>query len=172
MHREDVPIAEPCAEDWSAMSGGDRRRFCAQCTKHVHDLSEMTEPDARALLQQESAPCVRYRVDAEGSIVHRRSARVAALAAVLAAAAPAYADPEPPPQATLRPHQPVPEEHVMMGEVTVHRPMIMGRVAVRPEEPPPPVNPVQSLPVLPAPPPGQSVIPEVQAVIDAQRSGD
>jgi hypothetical protein len=74
MHRLHLPIANPCHADWSAMDRAEgERRFCSQCDKHVHDLSAMTEPQARVLL---SAPrterlCVRYRTGSEGDIRFR-----------------------------------------------------------------------------------------------------
>ncbi len=58
------------------MSLADRGRFCGACRKIVHDMSRMTEPEARALLA--SSPeglCVRYIHDARGEIVFRRPAR-------------------------------------------------------------------------------------------------
>lgn len=168
MHRDDVPIAEPCSAEWATMTGDARRRFCQMCTKHVHDLSAMTATEAAGVLEQESGPCVRYSTDASGNIRHRGAAAMT-VAAVLMAAAPAVADPpsEPAPQTTIRTSTSAPE--VVMGEVVVPKPMIMGRVAVTPHEPAPPVDPVRALPTLPEPPAGQTVIPEVQAVIDQQR---
>jgi hypothetical protein len=50
---------------------GDGKRFCDVCTKHVHDLSSMTEPAARAVLATEQAKgrmCVRYTMDSTGHI--------------------------------------------------------------------------------------------------------
>ena len=47
------------------------RRFCEVCTKQVHDLSAMTERDARQVLAEESAKgrvCVRYKADGAGNI--------------------------------------------------------------------------------------------------------
>jgi hypothetical protein len=72
-------------------------RFCGQCEKVVHDLSSMTEMQARALLRGSSESlCVRYLHDATGEIwfagdrvaPHRlnRAKRVAAVASALAAA--------------------------------------------------------------------------------------
>lgn len=52
-------------------SDGDSRRFCEVCTKHVHDLSAMTESMARAVVTSESAKgrmCVRYTTDSAGNI--------------------------------------------------------------------------------------------------------
>jgi hypothetical protein len=72
MRRLHLPIQNPCHEDWTAMeSDGESRRFCDVCTKHVHDLSTMTESTARAVLASESANgrvCVRYTTDATGNI--------------------------------------------------------------------------------------------------------
>ena len=46
------------------------RRFCEQCSKHVHDLGAMTESEARAWLHaaQGQEVCVRYRMDADGAL--------------------------------------------------------------------------------------------------------
>jgi hypothetical protein len=72
MRRFHLPIQNPCHEDWTAMErDGDGKRFCDVCTKHVHDLSSMTEPAARAVLASESAKgrvCVRYTMDGTGNI--------------------------------------------------------------------------------------------------------
>lgn len=53
---------------------GDARRFCDVCVKQVHDLSALTEPQARAVLADESAKgrvCVRYKADRDGNIKFR-----------------------------------------------------------------------------------------------------
>ncbi len=72
MRRLHLPIQNPCYEDWTAMrSDGESRRFCDVCTKHVHDISSMTEATARAVLADESAKgrvCVRYTLDRDGNI--------------------------------------------------------------------------------------------------------
>jgi len=74
MNRSQIPIASPCAADWSTMTLADRGRFCGACSKVVRELRQMTETEARALL---AAPpteglCVRYIHDATGEIVFRR----------------------------------------------------------------------------------------------------
>ncbi|HEX7667308.1 MAG TPA: hypothetical protein VF407_22405 [Polyangiaceae bacterium] len=53
------------------MTKEGQKRFCDACKKHVHDLSSMTPPEARALLDAPSAEglCVRYLYDAEGNIL-------------------------------------------------------------------------------------------------------
>ncbi len=76
MNRDKLPINEPCSADWSAMDGDNQKRFCGQCSKHVHDLSAMTEPQATALLAAEQKPCVRYTCNTDGSIRFKPSRRV------------------------------------------------------------------------------------------------
>jgi hypothetical protein len=72
MSRLHLPIQDPCHENWDAMNReGDARRFCEVCTKHVHDLSAMTERKARSVLADASAKgrvCVRYTADDAGNI--------------------------------------------------------------------------------------------------------
>lgn len=94
--RDELPIQNPCNLDFSAMTRAEaNRRFCGACKKHVHDLTAMTEAEARALL---NAPvteglCVRYLADDRGRIAfkpdvaasrlrNKSSLALAALAAV------------------------------------------------------------------------------------------
>lgn len=67
MPRLHLPIQNPCHEDWDAMNETDgARRFCDSCAKHVHDVSAMTEREARTVLANESKRgrvCVRYTLD-------------------------------------------------------------------------------------------------------------
>src|SRR5580693_5527482 len=92
MRHTDVPIASPCAADWSTMSLADRGRFCGACRKVVRELAQMTEVEARALLASPPTEglCVRYIHDARGEILFRREvvplARLARRAAALALA--------------------------------------------------------------------------------------
>jgi hypothetical protein len=72
MRRLHLPIQEPCHENWDAMGqAGEARRFCDVCVQQVHDLSALTEPQARAVLADETAKgrvCVRYKADRDGNI--------------------------------------------------------------------------------------------------------
>lgn len=45
-------------------------RFCGECNKHVHDLSQLTEHDARRLLASPATEglCVRYLYDEAGRV--------------------------------------------------------------------------------------------------------
>lgn len=65
-----IELATPCSADWSAMSGDERRRSCAQCRKHVYDLSGLTRDEIRALLSRpEGSPCVRFYQRADGTVL-------------------------------------------------------------------------------------------------------
>ncbi|MCB9742787.1 MAG: hypothetical protein H6741_11885 [Alphaproteobacteria bacterium] len=93
MHRDQLPIPEPCHADWGAMQGDARKRFCQSCTKHVHDLSAMTEPEAKAVLQQPEV-CVRYTAEPDGAIRFKPSRRRRFASALAAAAGVALALPQ------------------------------------------------------------------------------
>jgi len=91
VRRDQLHIAEPCNADWTAMSGDERERFCGSCQKHVHDLSAMSARQAEQLVRGQEGLCVRYRVDRQGRLVHRRNRLLGAVAAGLALSAPALA---------------------------------------------------------------------------------
>ena len=63
------------------MPGGDAKRFCASCDKHVHDLSAGTEEEARALFAANRGErvCVRFKKDGAGNVRFRGAAMAAAL---------------------------------------------------------------------------------------------
>jgi hypothetical protein len=64
-----ISIAQPCREDWSAMSPVSRARFCAHCQRQVHDLSTMTTAEADDLLCRAAGRlCVRYRAAPDGRV--------------------------------------------------------------------------------------------------------
>jgi hypothetical protein len=62
-------IDKPCSMDWQAMSGDERRRFCAQCQHHVHNLSALTERQIQKLLSTEDRVCGRLAYDAFGRLI-------------------------------------------------------------------------------------------------------
>ena len=69
MKMSQLHIAEPCHENWDEMTIEGKRRFCDHCSKHVHDLSAMTESEAAAALKGPGRKCVRYKVDPDGEII-------------------------------------------------------------------------------------------------------
>ena len=90
-----IRVASPCPARWADMAGDDRARFCAQCQKHVYNLSEMTAEDASDLIRQkEGKLCVRFYQRDDGTVltadcpvgaaaVWRRTKRLAAAAIAL-----------------------------------------------------------------------------------------
>jgi hypothetical protein len=59
-----LQVQNPCPTDWDAMTGDGRRRFCAHCQKHVHDLSAMSADEAERLICSAAAAlCVRFARD-------------------------------------------------------------------------------------------------------------
>ncbi|MEC7522359.1 MAG: hypothetical protein VYE22_20905 [Myxococcota bacterium] len=66
VHLEVLDIAEPCAEDWDAMTGEGHRRHCGTCDRDVFDLSRLTADEAEALLA--SGACVRFYRRADGTV--------------------------------------------------------------------------------------------------------
>jgi hypothetical protein len=65
-----IAIASPCTVPWDGMVGDDRTRFCTKCSKHVHDISELTAAQAIQLLNAaEELPCVRLYRRPDGRVV-------------------------------------------------------------------------------------------------------
>jgi hypothetical protein len=87
--RSHLPIVEPCAEDWSTMTGDARRRHCSRCSLEVLHVSAMTAEEARQALARRTGErvCVRYACDGEDNVVFaapRSGLRAVALATALA----------------------------------------------------------------------------------------
>lgn len=56
-----LTVTSPCNEDWDAMTGNEKVRFCSHCDLSVHNLSEMTRREALALVRKsEGRLCIRY----------------------------------------------------------------------------------------------------------------
>ena len=70
LSRRSLPIAAPCDASWEDMQPDGARRFCGHCDEYVHDLSVMSEPEARSFLQSLNGreACLRYRSDAAGRV--------------------------------------------------------------------------------------------------------
>lgn len=68
MHQSDIEIPEPCSEDWDSMTPNERGRYCDSCRKTVHDLSGMTEADARRVLEEDDV-CVTFEVNERGLVL-------------------------------------------------------------------------------------------------------
>lgn len=58
---EKLKVASPCTEDWEAMTGNDRVRFCSHCSKNVNNVSALTRKDVLKLVRKSGGRlCVRY----------------------------------------------------------------------------------------------------------------
>ena len=84
MDSSKLPITGPCPIDLDAI-GFDRSSkvsHCTHCDKSVHNLSTMTEADARAFLRERAGEkiCVTYARDKEGVVQFERDPQVVPLA--------------------------------------------------------------------------------------------
>ncbi len=62
-------VARPCSADWDKMRGDDRRRFCEQCGKFVHNVSAMTRSEREAFADPSNArECVFYCQRGDGAV--------------------------------------------------------------------------------------------------------
>lgn len=67
---DNLKIASPCSQDWDAMAGDSRKRFCGECKLNVYNLSDMTRYDAENLLRlSEGRLCVRYFQRPDGTVL-------------------------------------------------------------------------------------------------------
>lgn len=66
-----VEIAAPCDVPWDSMHGDAKTRFCDTCTKVVHDLTAMTEPEIKAFLAttEGTTACVRVYQRKDGTVM-------------------------------------------------------------------------------------------------------
>ena len=65
-----VKIASPCSQDWNAMIGDNRKRYCGECKLNVFNLSGMSKTEAENLIMNaEGRLCVRFYKRADGSVI-------------------------------------------------------------------------------------------------------
>lgn len=65
-----LKVASPCSQDWNAMIGNDRKRYCGECKLNVYNLSGMTRTEAENLIiNAEGRLCVRFYKRADGSVI-------------------------------------------------------------------------------------------------------
>jgi hypothetical protein len=75
VHRRQLPLVFQCSRDLQQMPAraGGRERWCEGCKQTVHDLSQHSESEARALLRRSASPCIAYAFDAAGHVQFRRT---------------------------------------------------------------------------------------------------
>jgi hypothetical protein len=65
-----LKVASPCSQDWNAMIGSERKRYCGECKLNVYNLSGMTRAEAENLITTaEGRLCVRFYQRADGSVL-------------------------------------------------------------------------------------------------------
>lgn len=58
---KNLRVTSPCTEDWEAMSGNKKVRFCSHCDLSVTNVSEMTRTEVKRLVRDSNGRlCVRY----------------------------------------------------------------------------------------------------------------
>jgi ankyrin repeat protein len=58
---DSIEVKKACSEDWDAMTGNERVRFCSHCALEVNNLSALTRKQAMRLVSQSGGRiCVRY----------------------------------------------------------------------------------------------------------------
>jgi hypothetical protein len=67
---KNISVASPCSQDWNAMIGNERKRYCGDCKLNVYNLSGMTRTEAENLIvNAEGRLCVRFYRRADGSML-------------------------------------------------------------------------------------------------------
>lgn len=69
---DDIAVAAPCRASWANMQGDEQVRFCADCRRHVYNLSGMARAEAEALVREkEGRLCVRFYRRSDGTMLTR-----------------------------------------------------------------------------------------------------
>jgi hypothetical protein len=167
-----LKIHKPCPKTWEELEGGDERRYCAECSLHVHNAARLTRAEAVRIVQGSTERvCMRLERDASGNAIFRdtpalgRLARwtLSAAAGLLAACNGAPAD-GPQGAGSDAPSAQGPGDAELgqipietMGKISVE----LGDVALPPEAAPPPPEPPRLLgevSIDPGPPSGERPI--------------
>lgn len=65
-----LKVASPCSQDWNAMIGDSRKRYCGECKLNVYNLSGMSRAEAENLIvNSEGRLCVRFYQRADGTVL-------------------------------------------------------------------------------------------------------
>ncbi len=67
---DNIKVASPCSQDWDAMIGNERRRYCGECKLNVYNLSGMSRTEAENLVtNSEGRLCIRFFRRQDGTIL-------------------------------------------------------------------------------------------------------
>lgn len=69
---DDLRVASPCTASWEGMSGDERKRLCALCGLHVHNVAALTRVEVEALVNgADGRLCLRLYRRADGTVITR-----------------------------------------------------------------------------------------------------
>ena len=65
-----LQVVTPCSSSWEQMPGNNRKRFCADCDKHVFDFAQMTARQVEAVVEAHQGNlCARLTRLPDGSLL-------------------------------------------------------------------------------------------------------
>ena len=73
---QEVPlgIKTPCPKTWDQLTGGESKRFCSECSLHVHNAAQLTRHEAQELVSKANQRvCMRMQLDPQGEPIFRDS---------------------------------------------------------------------------------------------------
>ncbi len=90
-----LKIATPCQASWAEMTGDERIRFCADCSRNVYNVASLTRDETASLIREtEGRVCLRLYQRRDGTVItadcpvgRRRRWMVAAATTAVATAA-------------------------------------------------------------------------------------
>lgn len=155
-----ISIAKPCPARWEDMGGDQRVRFCDHCRKNVYNISAMSAAEATALLHEQNGNlCARIFQRADGTVLTedcpvgvaqywRRVKHLVAggvtvllLAAVNITALASGNKPVPRPRSRMMTAIDDAKDKVQDWVGLTPKPILMGKICVRPVSATPPPNP-------------------------------
>jgi len=138
---DSLKVKNPCHESWDKMGGDERKRFCAQCSHVVNNLSEMTREESESLVKNASAEriCVRYEKNTDGSIKFKsnKEAYWQGASIFFASALVLFGLQASPIAQGLSPQASEGKSISQVAEVTMGAPVLMGEIAVKTPSPDP-----------------------------------
>ncbi|MGE8513035.1 MAG: hypothetical protein ACN6N7_10075 [Chryseobacterium culicis] len=79
-----ITIPKPCHENWNAMTPEEKGKFCAVCSKTVHDFTGFSDEELVARFNLEENICGRFREDQLGKNLNFSIAGTLALGILMA----------------------------------------------------------------------------------------
>lgn len=69
-----IQIQKPCPKSWGELIGDEKKRFCSECSLHVHNAAQLSRSEARDIVSSGSSRvCMRIEYDPCGAPIFRDS---------------------------------------------------------------------------------------------------